>query len=61
MKLMPQPVLAERFKKQFHRETRTMQVMALTLPKKGHKMIASKSQKAYPEIRKRPPLASDGQ
>ena len=31
------PVLAERFKMQFHRETRTMQVMALTLPKKGHK------------------------
>jgi len=45
MKLMLQPVLAERFKLQFHRETRTMQVMAVTLPKEGHKMTPSKAQK----------------
>jgi uncharacterized protein (TIGR03435 family) len=46
MKLMLQPVLAERFKLQFHRETRTMQVMAVTLPKEGHKMTPSKVTKA---------------
>jgi uncharacterized protein (TIGR03435 family) len=45
MKVMLQPVLAERFKLQFHRETRTMQVMAVTLPKEGHKMTPTKSQK----------------
>jgi uncharacterized protein (TIGR03435 family) len=46
MRMMLQPVLAERFKLQFHRETRTMQVLALTVPKEGHKMTPSKSQKA---------------
>ena len=52
MKLMLRPVLAERFKLQFHRETRTMQVMAVTLPKEGHKMTPSKAQK--PEMRQDP-------
>jgi uncharacterized protein (TIGR03435 family) len=52
MKVMLQPILAERFKLQFHRETRTMQVMAVTLPKEGHKMTPSKSEKA--EVRQDP-------
>ena len=41
MRAMLQPVLAERFKLKFHRETRQMQVMALTVPKGGHKMTPS--------------------
>lgn len=41
MRMMFQPVLAERFHLTFHRETRQMQVLALTVPKEGHKMTPS--------------------
>jgi uncharacterized protein (TIGR03435 family) len=42
MRPMLQTLLAERFKLQFHRETRQVQVMAMTVPKEGHKMTPSK-------------------
>jgi uncharacterized protein (TIGR03435 family) len=39
---MLQTLLAERFKLRIHRETREMEVLALVVPKGGHKMAASK-------------------
>jgi len=37
-----QPLLMERFKLEMHRESRKMEVLALILPKSGHKMTPSK-------------------
>jgi uncharacterized protein (TIGR03435 family) len=49
MKVMLQPVLAERFKLAFHRETRSVPVMVITVPKEGHKMTPS-TDKGPPDI-----------
>jgi uncharacterized protein (TIGR03435 family) len=46
MRPMLQTLLAERFKLQFHRETRQVQVMAVLVPQSGHKMTASTKEKA---------------
>jgi uncharacterized protein (TIGR03435 family) len=42
MRPMLQTLLKERFKLEFHRETRQVEVIALTVPKTGHKMTPSK-------------------
>lgn len=42
MRLMLQALLAERFKLTEHRETRQLEVLALVVPKSGHKMTESK-------------------
>jgi uncharacterized protein (TIGR03435 family) len=41
MRLMLQALLAERFKLEWRRETRQMEVLAVTVPKSGHKMKES--------------------
>jgi uncharacterized protein (TIGR03435 family) len=41
MRLMMQALLAERFKLEWRRETRQMEVLAVILPKSGHKMKES--------------------
>ena len=43
MRRMLQTLLAERFRLETHREMRPMEVMAIVLPKSGHKMTASQS------------------
>lgn len=44
MRPMLQTLLADRFKMVSHRETRTVDVLALTVPKGGHKMTASRKE-----------------
>jgi uncharacterized protein (TIGR03435 family) len=52
MRPMLQTLLADRFNLRFHRETRQVEVMALVVPKGGHKMTPSTKEKT--EVRQDP-------